>query len=51
VKYFDKKLDIKNHPLLCGWRKNAIGDQLHLVLKGGKAIAINDKGKPIEFSI
>jgi ribonuclease D len=51
VRYFDKKLDIKNHPLLCGWRKNAIGDHLHLVLKGGKAIAINDKGKPIEFSI
>jgi ribonuclease D len=51
VKYFDKKLDIKNHPLLCGWRKNAIGDQLHLVLKGERAIAINDKGKPIDFSI
>jgi ribonuclease D len=51
VKCFDKKLDIKNHPLLCGWRKNAIGDQLHLVLKGQKAIAINDEGKPIAFSI
>ena len=51
VKYFDKKLDITNHPLLCGWRKNAIGDQLHLVLKGQKAIAINGEGKPIDFSI
>ena len=51
AKCFDKKLDIKNHPLLCGWRKNAIGDQLHLVLKGQKAIAINDEGKPIDFSI
>jgi ribonuclease D len=51
VKCFDKKLEIKNHPLLCGWRKNAIGDQLHLVLKGQKAIAINDEGKPIDFSI
>ena len=51
VKYFDKKLDIEKHPLLCGWRKNAIGDQLHLVLKGEKAIAINEKGKPIDFSI
>ena len=51
VKYFDKKLDIKSHPLLCGWRKNAIGDQLHSVLKGERAIAINDKGKPIGFPI
>ena len=51
VRYFDKKLDIKKHPLLCGWRKNAIGDQLHSALKGEKAIAIGDKGKPIDFSI
>ena len=51
VKCFDQKLSLENHPLFCGWRKQAIGNQLYLALTGEMALAIGKNGKPINFSI
>ena len=51
VKCFDKKLSLENHPLFCGWRKQAIGNELYLALTGKMALAIGKNGKMINFSI
>ena len=51
VKCFEQKLGFEDHPLLCGWRKQAIGDQLHLVLMGQRALAIEKNGKLRDFPI
>ena len=51
VKCFDQNLDMKNHSLLCGWRKEAIGDLLYALLKGQSALAIGTNGKLQVFSI
>ena len=51
VKCFDQKLSLENHPLFCGWRKQAIGNQLYLALTGEMALAIGKNGKLINFSI
>jgi ribonuclease D len=51
VKCFDQSLSIKNHPLLSGWRKQAIGNQLYLALSGKIALAIGENGKLIDFPI
>ena len=51
VKCFDQKLSLENHPLFCGWRKQAIGNQLYLALTGEIALAIGKNGKLINFSV
>ena len=51
VKCFDQKLSLENHPLFCGWRKQAIGDQLYLALTGEMALAIGKNGKLVNFSV
>ena len=51
VKCFDQKLSLEKHPLFCGWRKQAIGNQLYLVLTGEMALAIGKNGKLINFSV
>ena len=51
VKCFDQKLSLENHPLFCGWRKQAIGNQLYLALTGEMALAIGKNGKLINFSV
>ena len=51
VKCFDQKLSLENHPLFCGWRKQAIGNQLYLALTGEMALAIGKDGKLINFSV
>lgn len=51
VKCFDQNLDLKNHPLLSGWRKNAIGDLLYSLLKGERALAIGKNGKLRVFPV
>lgn len=51
VKCFDQKQSLENHPLFCGWRKQAIGNQLYLALTGEMALAIGKKGKLISFSV
>jgi len=51
VKCFDQKRSLENHPLFCGWRKQAIGNQLYLALTGEMALAIGKKGKLISFSV
>jgi ribonuclease D len=51
VKCFDQKLSIENHPLLCGWRKQAIGSQLYLALTGEMALAVGKNGKLVNFPI
>jgi len=51
VKCFDQKLSIEYHPLFCGWRKQAIGNQLYLALTGEIALAIGKNGKLINFSV
>jgi ribonuclease D len=43
VKCFDQKQSLENHPLFCGWRKQAIGNQLYLALTGEMALAIGEK--------
>ena len=51
VKCFDQKLRLENQPLFCGWRKQAIGNQLYLALTGEMALAIGHNGKLIHFSV
>jgi len=51
VKCFDQKLSLESHPLFCGWRKQAIGNQLYLALTGEMALAIGKNGKLINFSV
>jgi len=51
VKCFDQKLSLENHPLFCGWRKQAIGNQLYLALTGEMALAIGENGKLVNFSV
>ena len=51
VKCFDQKLSLENHPLFCGWRKQAIGNQLYLALTGEMALVIGKNGKLINFSV
>jgi len=51
VKCFDQKLSLENHPLFCGWRKQAIGNELYLALTGEMALAIGKNGKLINFSV
>ena len=51
VKCFDQKQSLENHPLFCGWRKQAIGNQLYLALTGEMALAIGKKSKLISFSV
>lgn len=51
VRHFDKKLEIENHDLLCGWRKKAIGDLLYSILKGQQALAIGTNGKLKMFPV
>ena len=51
VKCFDRNLNIERHPLLCGWRKQAIGNQLHSALTGKIALAIGKNRKLIDISI
>ena len=51
VKCFDQKLSLENHPLFCGWRKQAIGNQLYLALTGEIALAIGKNGKLVNFSV
>ena len=51
VKCFEQKLGFEDHLLLCGWRKQAIGDQLRLVLIGQRALAIGKNGKLKDFSV
>ena len=51
IKCFEQKLGFGDHPLFCGWRKQAIGDQLHLVLMGQRALAIGKNGKLRDFPI
>jgi len=51
VKCFDQKQSLENHPLFCGWRKQAIGNQLYLALTGEMALVIGKKGKLISFSV
>ena len=51
VKCFDQKLSLENHPLFCGWRKQAIGNQLYLALTGEMALAIGKNGKLVNFSV
>ena len=50
IKCFDQKLNIEKHSLFCGWRKDAIGNQLFLALTGKMALAIGKNGKLINFS-
>ena len=51
VKCFELNLDIESHNLLCGWRKEAIGDLLYSILKGQRALAIGENGKLKDFPI
>jgi len=51
VKCFDQKLSLENLPLFCGWRKQAIGNQLYLALTGEMALAIGKNGKLVNFSV
>ena len=51
VKCFDQKQSLENHPLFCGWRKQAIGNQLYLALTGEMALAIGKNCKLINFSV
>ena len=51
VKCFDQKLSLENHPLFCGWRKQAIGNQLYLALTGEMALAIGKNCKLVNFSV
>jgi len=51
VKCFDQKLSLENHPLFCGWRKQAIGNQLYLALTGEMALAIGENGKLVNFLV
>jgi len=51
VKCFDQNLDIKSHALLCGWRKEAIGDLLYSILKGQKALAVGENGRVKVFPV
>ena len=51
VKCFDQKRSLENHPLFCGWRKQAIGNQLYLALTGEMALAIGENGKLVNFSV
>jgi ribonuclease D len=51
VKCFDQKLSLENHPLFCGWRKQAIGNQLYLALTGEMALAIGKNGKLVNFLV
>ena len=48
VKCFDQKLSLENHPLFCGWRKQAIGNQLYLALTGEMPWPL---GKMVSWSI
>ena len=49
VKCFEQNISTEGHPLLCGWRKQAIGDQLCLVLTGEIALAVGKNGNLISF--
>ena len=51
VKCFDQKLSLENHPLFCGWRKQAIGNQLYLSLTREMAVAIGKKGKLLRIYV
>ncbi len=51
VKRFDKNQDLQGHPLLSGWRKEAIGELLYSILKGELAIAIGKNGKLKVFPV
>jgi ribonuclease D len=51
VKCFEQKLSIEKHSLFCGWRKQAIGNQLFLALTGKMALAIGKNGKLVNFSL
>ncbi len=51
VKCFDRNLSIERHSLLCGWRKQAIGNQLYSALTGKVALAIGKNRKLIDISI
>jgi ribonuclease D len=49
VKCFEQNLSIESHPLFCGWRKQAIGDQLYLALTGKMALAVGKNGNLVSF--
>ncbi|MBJ78800.1 MAG: ribonuclease D [Nitrospinae bacterium] len=51
VKCFDKNQDLENHPLLSGWRKEAIGELLYSILNGELAISIGANGKLKSFPV
>ena len=45
VKYFYQSPGMEGHYLLYGWRKEAIGDLLHSILKGQRALTIGENGR------
>ena len=51
IKCFDQNLGLESHALLCGWRKEAIGDLLHSILKGQRALAIGENCKLKVFPV
>jgi hypothetical protein len=42
---------LENHPLLSGWRKEAIGELLYSILNGELAISIGANGKLKSFPV
>ena len=51
VKYFYQSLDMEGRYLLYGWRKEAIGDLLHSILKGQRALSIGENGRLKVFPV
>lgn len=45
VEVHEKKEDLDQHPLFHGWRRELIGDDLHLLLAGERGLTINHDGK------
>ena len=41
----EKQEDLDNHPLFHGWRRELIGEALHLLLQGECSLSINSDGK------
>ena len=41
----ERKEGLDQHPLFHGWRKDLIGDDLHLLLEGQRGLSINHDGK------
>lgn len=45
VEAHEKQDDLQKHPLFHGWRKELIGEDLHLLLQGERGLFINPDGK------